>query len=445
MASMYGFLTENCYETTSYTQPIEVCVDTGYKHIGFSVKSESKEYLSQQYDLLTDEKESHDAQRKYRRTRRNRLRYRKSRFDNRVHSKPKGWIAPSLKNKADRHVDLVKNICAVAPVTDVYLEVGQFDIQVLKAMQEGKPIPEGEDYQRGERYGFATLREAAFQRDHYKCQFCGRGAFDKKGKPTGLKLYAHHIYYWRKQHGDRLDEIATCCEYCHTAANHQEGGLLWGYDKKLVSYAGATFMNTVKNYIRTQLTEDKEFKIPVHTTYGAATKLSREDLGLKKSYVNDAYAMGKFHPACRAKEELYTKRRRNNRCLEKFYDAKYVDVRDGASKKGAALSCGRINRRESRRTSKNERIYRGKKISKGRRSIRKNRYTLQPGDIVQYNGRIYSVKGAQHYGEYVALQDSTKNGTSVSVKKVKPICHAGGWVRISQHERRNAHSSPSDP
>lgn len=39
----------------TYTQPTEVCVDTGYQHIGISVKSKSKEYVSEEYILLRDE------------------------------------------------------------------------------------------------------------------------------------------------------------------------------------------------------------------------------------------------------------------------------------------------------------------------------------------------------------------------------------------------------
>ena len=41
-------------------QPIEVCVDTGYIHIGISAKSKKHEYLALQVDTLTDEKERHE-------------------------------------------------------------------------------------------------------------------------------------------------------------------------------------------------------------------------------------------------------------------------------------------------------------------------------------------------------------------------------------------------
>ena len=77
------FTIQLTYDTSENVQDIEICVDAGYQHIGVSVKSEKAEYVSHQYDLLKDEKIRHDKQRKYRRERRNRLRYRAPRFNNR--------------------------------------------------------------------------------------------------------------------------------------------------------------------------------------------------------------------------------------------------------------------------------------------------------------------------------------------------------------------------
>ena len=59
----------------------------------------------------------------------------------------------------------ISRISKVMPVTDITMEMGNFDTQVLKAKEEGKPLPQGTDYQHGERYGIATLREAVFARD----------------------------------------------------------------------------------------------------------------------------------------------------------------------------------------------------------------------------------------------------------------------------------------
>ena len=411
------FTIQLTYETTSYIQPIEICVDTGYKYVGISIKSEAKEYVSEQRDLLDDEKQRHDAQRKMRRTRRNRLRYRKPRFDNRRSSKKEGWIAPSLRNKADRHVDLIVNYASVCPITSVYLEVGEFDTMLLKAIQEGKPIPEGTDYQHGPQYQHETLRKALFQRDHYTCQICGRTIKD------GAKLTDHHMYFWRDQHGDSLDELLTVCELCHIPANHQPGGKLFGLDKKLPRYVGPAFMNTVRWYMYHKVQEALP-NMDMHLVYGAGTSIARKDLKLEKSHANDAYAMGKFHPVKRAEEKHYKKRRRNNRVLEKFYDAKYVDIRDGKPKSGAALGCQRTNRREARNSEKNLRSYRGKKKSSGRRPIRRTRYTIRPGDTVLWRNNPYVVKGVHCNGKNVLFN----SGKSVSIKQVSIKKHVNGWM-----------------
>ena len=105
-------------------QPVEVCVDTGYIHIGISAKSEKHEYLALQVDTLTDERERHEAQKIYRRTRRNRKRYRKPRFDNRRRDKEGKWLPPSLEHKKDVHIQQIKRICNVMPVTDITMEMG---------------------------------------------------------------------------------------------------------------------------------------------------------------------------------------------------------------------------------------------------------------------------------------------------------------------------------
>ena len=66
----HPFTIQLLYDSKTNTQPIEICEDVGYNYIGISVKSESHEYVSAQYDTLKDEKEHHDDCRMHRRTRR---------------------------------------------------------------------------------------------------------------------------------------------------------------------------------------------------------------------------------------------------------------------------------------------------------------------------------------------------------------------------------------
>ena len=407
------------YETTAYIQDLELCVSPGSQHIGLSLKSEKREYERRQYDLLPDEKERHDDQRMHRRTRRNRLRYRAPRFNNR--QKPIGWFAPSIRNKEERHIDIIRRFIGSAPVERVYIGVATFDTQLLEALEAGQPIPEGADYQHGPRYGFATLREAVFYRDNYQCVYCGRSAL----KDNAI-LHVHHAYFWRGERNDRMAELATCCEKCNTSANHQPGGKLWGYDKPMRKYRGAAFMNIVRRHIYDEL--KNQLPCEVIATYGAATKLSRSDLGLEKSHSNDAYAMGALHPQDRTTEQMFRKRRRNNRILEKFYDSKIIDQRTGEVVSGKDLCCGRNNRRESRTSEKSLRKYRGEKVKKGCRRIRKCRYSIRPGDLLRINGAVYHAKGVQGYGKIVKLQETKK---TVSIKKVKCLRHISGWEKVS--------------
>ena len=381
--SYHPFTIQLAERESGDVQPIELCMDTGYIHIGISVKSEKHEYLAEQIDTLTDEKARHDACRMYRRQRRSRKRYRQPRFNNRKRNDR--WIAPSLEHKKSIHIQAILRICKVMPVTDITLEMGNFDTQVLKAREEGKPLPHGADYQHGERYGIATLREAVFTRDDYKCQCCGRTIKD------GAILHVHHIKYRSQGGTNRMSNLITVCDKCHTPANHKQGGKLYNWKPKIASFKGATYMTT----IRWKLYNEVKALCPdidIHITYGAETKERRRALDIDKSHVNDAFVIGQFHSKHRSEPICYKKKRRNNRCLEKFYDAKYIDSRDGKKRSGQELFNGRISRNH-KKDSENLHQYRLQKVTPGRRAIRRQHYPIQPHDIIVYNGNKIEVLG----------------------------------------------------
>ena len=333
--------------TNGYTQPIEYKCDTGYQNIGISICSDTKEFVNEQRDLLKDEVKRHSDSRKYRRTRRNRLRYRKARWDNRRGMISRDGFAPSIRNKRDVHVRLYKEYYKVFPITKAVFEMGQFDTQVLKAVEAGLPVPAGTDYQQGEQYGYATLREAVFARDSYTCICCGKLAVR-----DGVKLRIHHIGYLSGDRSNRMANLGSVCENCHTSKNHKPGGKLYNLKPELKTFKGAAFMTTVRYSMV------KQFKVAtpdvdIRVTYGAATKLARKELNVKKTHSNDAYCMGEFHPKHRSDFKHYKKCRRNNRVLSRFYDAKYMDLRNSSIKKGSQLACGRTNRRIPRHTELN--------------------------------------------------------------------------------------------
>ena len=405
---------------TGETQPVEYKTDTGYGHVGVSICSGKHEYVSAQYDLLHDETERHNDCWKYRRARRNRRRYRAPRFDNRRASKKSGWLAPSIRNRMETQVRLFLMYTQVYPITNAVFEMGKFDTQLLKAIAEGRTAPQGVDYQHGERYLSETLRQAVFSRDGYTCRICGRGISDH------AILHEHHIGYWKGDRTNRMANLMTVCEKCHTPGNHKPFGKLYGLDPKLPAFKGATFM-TIVRWQMCDILREVSRDIDIHITYGAMTKLKRQDLHIKKSHVNDAYATGTLHPAHRADTLYRRKRRRNNRVLEKFYDAKLIDIRDGKKKPGSSLGCNRTNRREPRMSDKNERVFRGPKVSAGKRVIRRAHYHIQPGTILQAGRQRHLAKGVHCGGSRVILD----NGKSVAIHTVKVVSYPGAWIAVS--------------
>lgn len=84
---------------------------------------------------------------------------------------------------------------------------------------------------------------------------------------------------------------------------------------------------------------------------------------------------------------------------------------------------GRINRNHNLDTE-NLHIYRSKKISKGRITIRKNHYSYRPKDIVLYESKKYRVVGVQNGGSYIKLE----NTKVVPITKTICLKHCNAWA-----------------
>ncbi len=379
------FTIQLLYETTSYTQNITLGIDSGYNYIGFSAVTEKEELICGEVKLRDDISELLKERRMYRRIRRSRLRYRKRRFDNRISTKKEGWLAPSIKHKLDSHVRFVDYLKKILPIANIVVEVANFDTHKLK-----NPDVAGEGYQQGEQQDFWNVREYVLYRDNYTCQLCGK-------KNTILEV--HHIGYWKEDRTDRPGNLITLCTKCHSPSNHKAGGKLYGMEPVQKPLKGATFMSTIRWKLVNMLM--------CGYTYGYITKSKRVSLGLEKTHYNDALCIAGGINQQRIEPIYFEQNRRNNRSLEKFYDAKYVDIRDKTIKTGQELSCGRRTRNKNL-NGENLHKYRGAKVSKGRRNIRKQRYAYQPKDIVVFEGKQYSVQGVQNKGEYIKLREKSK-------------------------------------
>ena len=80
---------------TTNTQELTLGVDAGF-HLGLAVVGIKREYYASE-SLRKSEKDRITSRRELRRTRRNRLRYRQARFDNR--RRKASWLAPSVQHR----------------------------------------------------------------------------------------------------------------------------------------------------------------------------------------------------------------------------------------------------------------------------------------------------------------------------------------------------------
>ena len=381
------FTIQLMYNTTEYAQPITLGIDSGYLYIGFSATTAKKELISGEVHLLQGMKERLKERADYRRLKRGRLRYRKPRFDNRKASKQKGWLAPSIKHKLDTHTRFIETMKQILPITKIVIEVANFDIQKIK-----HPDIEGVEYQQGEQSGFWNVREYVLHRDNHTCQ---NPNCTNTSKSTILEV--HHIVYTDNGGTDAPSNLITLCSKCHTPANHKKGKFLYEWQRnkpKLNNFKDATFMTT----IRWRLVNETG----AESMYGYMTKNKRIAQELEKSHANDAFIIAGGTTQEKVKPIQYIQVRRNNRSLEKFYDAKMIDIRSGEKVCGQDLFCGRRTRNKTH-NSENLHQYRGKKIQKGRRRIRTQRYAYQPHDLAKFEGEVVKVIGTMNKGKSVKL------------------------------------------
>lgn len=263
VVSRVPFIVQLDYESTTYTQEVSLGIDAGSKHIGVSESSEKRELLAAQVELRSDVVNLLSTRKELRRTRRNRkTRYRKSRFDNR--KRKDGWLAPSIEQKVESHLKVIRLVHKLLPITKTTIEVAQFDAQKIK-----NPDIKGDEYQQGEQMGFWNVREYVLARDGHKCVHC-------KGKSKDPILNVHHLES-RKTGSNSPSNLVTLCETCHKAYHRGE------FELKIKR--GTTLRDAaVMNIMRWAVYERAKTEFGnVHLTYGYITKHTRIENGIAKN------------------------------------------------------------------------------------------------------------------------------------------------------------------
>lgn len=293
------------FHVEAKNQPITLGLDPGYSYIGLSATTPEKVLFeavginrSNLVTLMSERKQ-------FRINRRSRLRYRPVRSNNRKHSLPKGWIAPSIRALINNHVQLIKKVCSILPISQINVEAARFDIQRIK-----NPSISGRDYLEGPMSDFYNTRFYVLARDNYTCVACNK-------KSANQKLHVHHIVS-RKTGGDRPDNLITLCSSCHKKIHK---GTLNFVPEIKKGFAPQACMDTM----RFKLVEKIKRLYPgiVQITYGSNTTSLREENNLPKAHMVDARCIAGA-PNAEPDEDnryLFKKNRCHNR---KLYRTKMI-------------------------------------------------------------------------------------------------------------------------
>ncbi len=284
------------YPTGETKQDITLGIDAGYSKIGWSAITEKTELLAGELELRQDIPRLLKKRKAYRNQRRSRKWYREPRFDNR--SKKDEWLPPSLEHKLQSHIQLVKQIKKILPVTRTVIEVATFDTQKMQ-----NPEIKGTEYQQGKLQGY-EVKEYLLEKWSRECAYCGK---------TDTPLEVEHITPKSRGGSNRVSNLTISCHNCNQKKGNktaEEFGHPKIQKKAKKPLKSAAFMNVIRWKIVDELNCDH--------TYGYITKKNRTELGLDKSHANDAFVIAGGNNHTRSQHIHKAKQvRRQNRSLFK--------------------------------------------------------------------------------------------------------------------------------
>lgn len=373
----------------SYT----VKIDPGSRHTGVAVvdDKDSVVMLAELEHRGHVIKRNMDSRRAVRRHRRNRkTRYRPARFLNRT--KHKGWLAPSVKSRADNIVNFIKKYKKLINIDKVMIEHVSFDVTQMSSNTKLW----GSNYQQGPLYQ-NKLRSFIFSRSNSKCVYCGAQATD-----------IDHVIPRANGGTNSTYNLVASCRACNEKKSNltlKEFGKSVGKDfsklkpKKLPK--DAAIVQSARNYMVREITK----LVSDTTTHDAwLTKYNRDQLGLPKEHYYDALSVGEVPPKFN------------------FFTDKILQI--SAKGRGSRQMC-RVNRYGFPRTS-----------AKASKSVK----GFQTGDMVkvivltgskqgEYLGRV-AVKSSGYFD----IQTRTKTIEGIGYKYCHIVQRSDGYL-YSYNER----------
>ena len=269
------------------TQPLELKFDTGSKVTGIALVLTGKNglqvvwaaHLQHRGQAIRD---ALLARRGIRGSRRNRkTRYRMARFLNRT--RPKGWLAPSLKSRVDNIDHWTRRLMQLTPVDRLASELVRFDMQKLR-----NPEIDGIEYQQGTLLGF-EVKEYLLLKWNHQCAYC---------PAKDVPLEVEHVVSKRKGGSNSITNLVVSCRKCNKDKGTQPLDIFLKNDqtrlvrikKQLKSpLRDAAAINSIRYAIGDRL---ESYGLPVSFGTGGQTKYNRTQQGYCKDHWIDAACVG---------------------------------------------------------------------------------------------------------------------------------------------------------
>ena len=261
----------------SYT----VKIDPGSKHTGIAIVDDKDQVVmftevEHRGHIVKRDMDNRKAARNSRRQRK--TRYRPARFLNRT--KPKGWLTPSVKSRADNVINFIKKYKKLLNINKVMIEHVSFDTTQMSS--DTKLV--GIAYQQGPLYQ-KKLRDFIFNKTNGRCSYCGAKAEE-----------IDHVIPRANGGTNSTYNLVASCKSCNKKKSNQtlkEFGKTMNKDyshlepKKLPK--DAAIVQSARNYMAKEIT-----KLVSDTTLHDAwlTKYNRNELGLPKEHYYDALSVG---------------------------------------------------------------------------------------------------------------------------------------------------------
>ena len=306
-------------------------IDDGSLYVGIAIvqkcKTKNKVLFKGTINQRNDVKKKLEIRKGYRRYHRYHKRYRPKRFNNRNSSKRKGRVAPSILQKKQATMRVIKSLNKFVKIDSYYLEDVAIDI---RALTDGYKSYSWQ-YQKSNRLD-ENIRKAVILRDKCKCMECGK---------SKCKLEVHHIKPRRLNGSNTLNNLITLCEKCHDKTKGKEElfmnryfNMINGSDNKSLNYAQYVMIG--KYWLRNELARIGK----LYLTNGGNTANKRIDWNINKSHSNDAICITDLFPnTCNVIEyEIKPMRRKNKSKTDNVLGIRHKDLVEYTYKNGETFN-----------------------------------------------------------------------------------------------------------